>query len=240
MNDKIDLPEYLYKYIEPKVEKITNYIEGNSLWAADPNSFNDPFDCFPCIDVSITKEKSAEIFNLRSKKENIIQNRKNRRRFVTNFQKEIKKDWGSDLKKSISWKNTIEKIGVVCLSEVFFDILMWSHYASNHEGLCIQYSTKEIPINIFEKVEYLDDRPTFKPFDLRLSMLHGHHRDVLKEFFRKKAANWSYEKEWRYFIEIKKKTKEDIKKERVIKLNKNSIKGIFFWRKSEQRTYRKG
>lgn len=235
MNDEIDLPEYLYKYREPKIDKIINHIEKNSLWAADPNSFNDPFDCFPCIDLSTTKEKATDIYNARCEKEKIIPNRKKRRYFVNNLQKEMEKEWKPKSQQSMLWRENIKQIGVVCLSEVFSDILMWSHYASNHEGVCIQYSTKGIPIKIFEKVEYLDERPTFNPYDLRLSMLRGHNRDVIKEFFKKKDSNWSYEKEWRYFIEIKKENEEDINREREINLNYNTIKGIYFGVKASEK-----
>ncbi|WP_215769212.1 DUF2971 domain-containing protein [Gluconobacter sp. P5B12] len=232
MSKKTELPEFLYKYIDPRIEKIIKLIERNSLWAADPNSFNDPFDCFPYIDLSTTTAKSTEIYNKLCKLRNIKASRVDRRRYVKELPKEVEKEWTPKSKQLIRWRENIKQIGVVCLSEIFSDILMWSHYASNHEGVCIQYSTKEIPIEVFEKVEYLDERPTLNPYDLRLSMLRGDERDLLKEFFRKKDSNWSYEKEWRYFIEIKKENEEDINHEREIKLNENAIRGIYFGAKA--------
>lgn len=65
-----------------------------------------------------------------------------------------------------------EKIYVACLSETNESILMWSHYANNHKGFCIEYNFKELEINnpitrfifpvlyskaIFDMKDYLPD-----------------------------------------------------------------------------------
>lgn len=36
-----------------------------------------------------------------------------------------------------------DAVRVVCLSEVYDSMLMWSHYAQNHTGFCIEYDFKE-------------------------------------------------------------------------------------------------
>ena len=58
-------------------------------------------------------------------------------------------------KLSDSWMNILESglsgclnkikdaVRVVCLSEVYDSMLMWSHYAQNHTGFCIEYDFEE-------------------------------------------------------------------------------------------------
>jgi hypothetical protein len=41
-------------------------------------------------------------------------------------------------------KKAIKELGVVCLSEINNDILMWSHYADGHTGFCIEFERSEI------------------------------------------------------------------------------------------------
>lgn len=36
-----------------------------------------------------------------------------------------------------------DAVRVVCLSEVYDSMLMWSHYAQNHTGYCIEYDFEE-------------------------------------------------------------------------------------------------
>ena len=42
-----------------------------------------------------------------------------------------------------------QNIYVGCFSETNKSILMWSHYANNHEGLCIEYNFKELGLSNF-------------------------------------------------------------------------------------------
>jgi hypothetical protein len=87
--------------------------------------------------------------------------------------------------------------GVVCLSEVNNSILMWSHYAQNHTGICIEFHrTPDSPLGdpeICTPVQYSSNYPVI---DFG-KMLLNRDGQTLNLMMRYKADCWAYEKEWR-------------------------------------------
>ncbi|MCH2227346.1 MAG: DUF2971 domain-containing protein [Candidatus Caenarcaniphilales bacterium] len=93
------------------------------------------------------------------------------------------------------------KIKLFCLSERWDSLPMWAHYASNHSGICIEYDIKKIGFEIISRminpIKYCDDMPNLTSlifdkdkiatFILQIASIH-------------KCSDWSYEKEWRYYI----------------------------------------
>lgn len=121
----------------------------------------------------------------------------------------------------------IKAIYVSCFSETNDSILMWSHYAKNHEGICIEYNLKELGLNnpitryifpvyysnkVFDIGSYITDGD--KEFD---NVIQGFNQNIDKNMNNSKvnsklkfnnmvlyltalnkSRDWSYEKEWRY------------------------------------------
>jgi len=103
-----------------------------------------------------------------------------------------------------------------CLSETPSSILMWSHYAMNHTGFCVEYDFNNLSaethyiLEHLEKVNYTDQLPS-----LQLASLIQVMRKKLDPTFKKdpkiteattetcveailtKNSVWNYEKEWR-------------------------------------------
>jgi hypothetical protein len=103
-----------------------------------------------------------------------------------------------------------------CLSETPSSILMWSHYAMNHTGFCVEYDFNNLSaenhyiLEHLEKVNYADQLPS-----LQLASLIQVMRKKLDPTFKKdpkiteattetcveailtKNSVWNYEKEWR-------------------------------------------
>ena len=54
-----------------------------------------------------------------------------------------------------------EHTGVCSFAGDPLNILMWSHYASNHRGVCLQFDVAKDPINLLLAlpVEYSDEYP---------------------------------------------------------------------------------
>ena len=95
-----------------------------------------------------------------------------------------------------------EQRGVFCLSASDTNVLMWSHYGDNHQGLCLGYSVSEQITGNHKykvhKVNYAGSRIA-KTQDLD-RMLGGdaNSRDAIDEAaYLAKAEAWSYEDEWR-------------------------------------------
>ena len=82
--------------------------------------------------------------------------------------------------------------GIICMSEDWASVLMWSHYGEKHTGLCLGF---DVPDAMAEKMMYVD-APLDDPID-RKKALRGVTESVLERALRCKFAGWSYEKEWR-------------------------------------------
>jgi hypothetical protein len=88
---------------------------------------------------------------------------------------------------------------VCCLSEVNNSILMWSHYAQNHQGFCFEYDLSdprlESDMVSFYPVHYSEDILDLNEC-LRLGQ-DAYGISILASIV--KHIDWSYEKEWRFF-----------------------------------------
>jgi hypothetical protein len=84
--------------------------------------------------------------------------------------------------------------GVVCFSECWNDVLMWSHYGDRHRGICLGF---DIPSGAerFGPVRYVDRRLPF-PADDELN------ERFMRRLLFTKASQWKYEREWRAFVQL--------------------------------------
>jgi hypothetical protein len=95
-------------------------------------------------------------------------------------------------------KGLKENMSIACFTEKKDSVLMWSHYADCHKGLCIEYDFKSLdyrnPLKLFlYPVIYAD-----KVFDATESFLTtSGHMDIFKYAALTKFQDWSYESEWR-------------------------------------------
>ncbi len=87
-------------------------------------------------------------------------------------------------------------VGILSLTEVPDDLLMWSHYADGHRGFVIGFDSNHEFFNApggerdnivgLKKVEYSSNRPGVSWLDLSAT-----------EAFLIKSSHWEYEREWR-------------------------------------------
>lgn len=82
------------------------------------------------------------------------------------------------------------QVGVLCLSETYESILMWSHYADSHRGICLVYDTNHEFFAPAQPVLYQEQRPRVDP------LKHTNEQMLDNAIFTKSNA-WAYEKEWR-------------------------------------------
>lgn len=79
---------------------------------------------------------------------------------------------------------------VYCLSEKMNSILMWSHYANNHEGFCIGYDMKELDLKVQElTMPVIYSNKLAKEININ-------NNDFLYSLLSK-CEEWEYEQEWR-------------------------------------------
>ncbi|MGD6731850.1 MAG: hypothetical protein ACPKMZ_12385 [Pleomorphochaeta sp.] len=168
--------EYLYKY-RPlyngdkdsyEFNKHTlSILQKGELYFSTPKEFNDPFDClFPILPYKITKKqvlakiysKDIESREKRKQLKSYIRDYCNNDidNYVNSFNELIKEDpkFLYELNRDQS-----DKFEVCCFSKNYKNILMWSHYADSHKGICIGIKTiYEENSNLieFEKIRDID------------------------------------------------------------------------------------
>lgn len=111
--------------------------------------------------------------------------------------------------KRYRYKETIEqeilsvfRRGILCLSKKFDSPLMWSHYANNHKGLCIEYDMEYSGINKAKKIIYGGSR------ELKVSLIEKWlncgvvPEEIENVCLLTKSKEWSYESEWRLFGQV--------------------------------------
>lgn len=88
------------------------------------------------------------------------------------------------------------EIGVVCYSKEQNNILMWSHYADNHRGICLGFEP-ETPYNTysnfsFENLNLVKYSKAVANPDLKEISMNN-----IRDIYCTKAEDWKYEKEIR-------------------------------------------
>jgi hypothetical protein len=87
-------------------------------------------------------------------------------------------------------ENVTAHVGVLCLSEVRDDLLMWAHYADSHRGICFVFDGADPVLASAQPVRYQRARPTVNP------LIHTKD-EMLDSALFTKSDHWAYEKEWR-------------------------------------------
>jgi hypothetical protein len=107
----------------------------------------------------------------------------------------------------------VDRAGILCLSKVRDDILMWAHYAGGHKGLCFEFDGS-------------DDRPFFGEAqavvydDYRPLPLDEDADKQMERVLLTKSPHWRYEREFRIFLPDRGRTAIDFPVE--------SLTGIIF------------
>ena len=178
---------------------------------AAPATFNDPYDCDFLLENNFMDSNAARtmLIKVLSDRCLLTVDEKNSIRHTDDFEKTLKRIlWNHfqarsrNLAKEMlsSAVSTIQKtkelLRVACFSETNDSILMWSHYALNHKGFCIEYDLNEWDCkNHVQPVRYVDERHYIRGnFADNLPPNAG--REIMDAALYK-SAEWSYEKEWR-------------------------------------------
>lgn len=94
--------------------------------------------------------------------------------------------------------------GVLCLSRNFDSPLMWSHYADQHRGVCIEYDVSMLKPHELHKVSYGASREvlTSQLYSFTFEGSESARNAIDKACLLTKASEWRYEREWRMLSQI--------------------------------------
>lgn len=169
-------------------------IETGLHYFASPSSFNDPFDCRPNFTIDgppdgvrkyllgmwarqaphlSDNQRQAEVSSILADPSRDPRIPENNKIFAATYDTLV-----------------TARVGVLCFSEVYDDILMWSHYADCHKGICLVYETKYEFFAHAQPVRYQAKRPVVNPVTQSTEQM-------LDNAIFTKSTAWAYEKEWR-------------------------------------------
>lgn len=196
--------DHLYKYLTWN-DRAKDVSKTERIWYSRLSKFNDPFEGLIEIESDISAEAIISLAIKTFSHEGTWQR-------ICNYVKSkvLRDDYGGLQIKSEFWekldaaaKKTEEdfsKIGVLSLSESPVDILLWSHYADSHRGICIEFERSEGEIsfdhNRCRPVVYKNKYPKPSLADI----IQDPGLLTNKAVFTK-SEHWSYEKEWRIWKE---------------------------------------
>lgn len=225
MND--DRPSHLYKYKSFSVESLDLLIS-DTLFFADPSTFNDPLDCKPSVmddinDIEVLKEILYRLIIQKSTKELNEAAKKIKYTGPRTLEKiNILGDMEANdiigrLSSNCQFNDDFEppeyyflrqierhllagyESGILSLAKEYNCPLMWSHYADQHRGFCFGYNISQAKNENIQPINYHRKR-TITSQQI-LDMLNGSEnakKEIDNVVLLSKAKPWEYEKEWRY------------------------------------------
>ncbi|HCZ9033973.1 DUF2971 domain-containing protein [Vibrio alginolyticus] len=195
----------LYKYRKFS-EFLIRELCSSNIYFSDPKLFNDPLDCSPVIinDLKddelerlcfqmLVKELGEEIAlerleNFRYYSQEHLTCEKQKLSYLYQLQSEV----------MVQLDAVMKNRGVLSLSSKHDSPLMWSHYADEHRGVCIEFDM-DSAVRVPKAIDYDSVR------GISAKLIHDYFVDGAKsaleqiesQYFFNKAGEWRYESEWR-------------------------------------------
>lgn len=182
----------LYKYMSISSRSLS-IIESGKIYYPKPAKFNDPFDCGLSLCNDLTIDEKIQVLRAAMEKKQWPEEKitKEIMHSITpqGTLNDVAEGNISKLTADIHGKR--DNMGVLSLSETCVSILMWSHYADEHKGMCIEFA---VPVNekLF-KVDYSTNVPRCTLHDI---FVENDSEGVIA-LFTTKHENWQYEGEYR-------------------------------------------
>jgi len=190
-------PTVLYKYKDITGDGIKHFecmLRKNEIWFSSPMHFNDPFDCRCFFDIRNTREEIV------TRKANFLVEREkySQAKAIAEAETEIPSDVDEWQRKKVEENShRTANSGMLCLTPLCDNFLMWTHYAAHHKGICIRFRIRDINPETHIKfiasalpIEYVDNC-------LQINFVRDSPLDISHKAFFTKASRFNYEREWR-------------------------------------------
>lgn len=190
----------MYKYFDistkMKRNRVKEIFESDKLWFSAPKKLNDPFEFRFSPSFNATKkQKLQKCSELQRQTYGLNQKyAESRARILMKDPRSIRR-WEKKNLRGLE-RRLHKETCLCCFSKVPNDILMWSHYANGHKGICICFSYRKKTYRDFStkihNVRYAKDNniPKFNFYKERLE-------NFPKKVLLTKGKSWKCEKECR-------------------------------------------
>lgn len=192
-----ETPAKLYKYRSLAgigATWVEDIVVRNTVYFASAMSFNDPFDLKPSFSLRAPADCQREDYLRMSRKFEP---------YLTEAQRlaEVERVMATamsaeNIEETVATIQFVHNqflttsVGVFCVSTKRDDILMWSHYADSHRGVCLEFDGLAPLMAHAQAVEYSEDRVPINAYE--------DNDDVaMRKALLTKSTHWAYEAEWR-------------------------------------------
>jgi len=191
------MPDLLFHYQPFHAEFLKATIVESQIFASDPKTFNDPWDCAP---------------NVRPE---LLDDEQTRSRYYQRMYDLVRPKCKSD--EEASWRASFflatperrrelaqlatdslidshKQTRVFCLSDRYDSALMWGHYARSHTGVCLGF--RAASSEVFGRavaVEYASSYPQIEPYGQEPG-------ELARLILAVKSKDWAYEHEYRLLV----------------------------------------
>lgn len=187
-------PEYLYKF--RRVDKYASDLFcRRKMYFNTPGQLNDPFEFEPVFDLNCTEDSWMTAIESEIIENNPAWSEAQIKRELLRLKDRHYPPLSDDIDRfREGYRKRLSRVGVFSASERWDSITMWSHYADEHRGLCIEINPQALPTNIeFHPVRYKKHRPIINLFSDR-----SRANSIVSST---KNEEWGYEQEWRILLE---------------------------------------
>ena len=172
---------------------LTDTLVNQRVHVSNPQTFNDPWDCFPCFDTTRVTDPAYRAKCIEYLRQFSFPNLTAAQQlsFETRLQADthlFTKMFQTAFRESIR-NMIVKRWRIYCLARYPDRSLMWSHYANNHRGICLEFDASQAVIGGAFQVAYREELPA-------LDILASSNEAVFQVFLTK-SLDWSYEKEYR-------------------------------------------
>ncbi|GAV35459.1 hypothetical protein ROTAS13_03135 [Roseomonas sp. TAS13] len=195
-------PPHFYKYrslegsgdgsVRDRTRRI---IADNAVWFARAADVNDPFDCAPGYSLAAPAPVFRKFLHRLFREKAPAMGRHAVRVQLAAIRRDPARQQNSpqliaEMRRLTA--ATVNSAGFCSLSTRPDHVLMWSHYAASHTGICLRFSGASwaFPFRAAQRVTYRAERPVLNP-------VLDDADAIVDKTFLSKADFWAYEEEWR-------------------------------------------
>ncbi len=183
----------LYHYDEFCINYLADTLATQRIHLSNPSNFNDPWDCYPCFDTTqadnpdyrarcIEFIRQFPLPNLSGSERRMYEGRLHADRDL--FVEMLQTEFRDALRSAV-----VDRWRICCLTPKADMPLMWSHYASHHRGICLEFDTADPFFGNAFAVEYQEMLPAIDIINIT--------GEASFKTLVTKSTDWCYESEYR-------------------------------------------
>lgn len=211
-------PRYFYKFNTGSQQAMEGFILQSTAYLASPQQFNDPFDLRAHLELRGSFADQVQ-YVARSMRRHQV-GATNRPSDTTAQAAALLRSGQYLMSMQKAFDQAADAFGVACFAAAGEssrqsgprDILMWSHYAQEHQGICFQFHTRRSPGFFAQarRVSYAQDLVRINWAD------RGGRGDKVHAALFQKAKVWAHENEFRLALPERARTVEGFKEQALV------------------------